>query len=74
MAWGGKDEEEDVGPRWWREPVAWLGCLAAVVMPTAMLTGLFQLGGRSVSPLFTPLLFLGLFTSMVLLVRPWTHR
>ena len=74
MVWGGKDEEEDEGPRPWREPVAWLGCPAAVVMPTVMLTGLFQLGGRPVSPLFAPLLFIGLFTSMVLLVQPWTHR
>jgi nicotinamide riboside transporter PnuC len=74
MLWGGKDEQEDAGARPWREPLAWLGCLAAVVMPTLMLTGLFQVGGRSVSPLFTPLLFIGLFTSMVLLVRPWTFR
>lgn len=74
MAWGGKDDEEHAGSRRWREPLAWLGCLGAVVMPTAILTSLFQLGGRSVSPLFTPLLFIGLFTSMVLLVRPWTYR
>lgn len=74
MAWGGKDDDEDLGPRPWREPLAWLGCLVAVVMPTVMLTGLFQLGGRAVAPFFTPLLFLGLFTSLVLLVRPWTFR
>ena len=74
MVWGGKDEEERDGPRRRREPLAWLGCLAAVIVPTAMLTGLFQLDGREVSPLFVPALLIGLFTIMVLLVRPWTFR
>jgi len=74
MVWGGKDDEEGGGPRPWREPLAWLGCLAAVIMPTVMLAGVFQLGGRAVSPLFTPTLLVGLFTILVLLVRPWTFR
>ncbi len=72
MGWG--DDEEPGGPRPWREPLAWLACLLAAVMPTAVLTTLIQALEASVSPLFVPLLYVGVFTIMVLIARPWTLR
>ncbi|WP_299013837.1 hypothetical protein [uncultured Caulobacter sp.] len=43
-------------------------------MPTAVLTTLIQALEASVSPLFVPLLYVGVFTIMVLIARPWTLR
>ncbi|NQE65341.1 hypothetical protein [Caulobacter sp. RHG1] len=74
MGWHHDEEETKAGSRPWRELVAWLGCLLAVVMPTAALSTLVQAVDRDISPLFGPALFVGLFTVMVLIVRPWTFR
>ena len=73
MAWGGKNDD-DSGPKPWRETMAWLGCLFAAVMPTLVLTTLARTGDHAVSPVFTPALLIGVFTVMVLIVRPWTLR
>jgi hypothetical protein len=72
MGW--RDEEERAGSRPWHEPVAWLGCGLAVIMPTAVVASLVEAGDGGLSPLFIPALFIGLFTLMVLIVRPWTFR
>jgi len=71
---GGYDGEEEPGPRRWREPVAWLGCLLAAVMPTAVLATIAQTWDAAISPLFVPALYIGIFTLMVLIIRPWSLR
>ncbi|WP_297515886.1 hypothetical protein [uncultured Caulobacter sp.] len=68
------DEEDTPAPRRWSEPIGWVGCLLAAVMPTAVLSTVVQAFERSMCPAFTPLLFIGLFTMLVLIVRPWTMR
>lgn len=72
MGW--HDEEDETAPRRWSEPVAWIGCLLAAVMPTAVLASIAQAGDRTIWPVFTPALYVGVFTVMVLIVRPWTIR
>ncbi|MBO9546990.1 hypothetical protein [Caulobacter sp.] len=72
MGW--HDDNEPAGPRPWREPIAWLGCLLTAVMPTLVLTTIVQHLEAALSPMFAPALFVGLFTVMVLIVRPWTMR
>lgn len=42
-------------------------------MPTVVLASLAG-GGRDGWPGFVPALYIGLFTVMVLIVRPWTMR
>lgn len=71
MGWN--DEEEEAAPPRWREPIGWIGCLLAAVMPTVVLASLAG-GGRDGWPGFVPALYIGLFTVMVLVVRPWTMR
>ena len=57
-----------------REWGSWVGCLLAVVMPTAVLASLVQMIEPNTAPWFVPGLYIGLFTLMVLAVRPWTMR
>jgi hypothetical protein len=71
---GSKDDEDAPTPRRWGEPIGWVGCLLAAVMPTAVLGTVVQAFDRSAFPAFTPLLFIGLFTMLVLIVRPWMMR
>jgi len=71
---GSNDDEDAPTPRRWGEPIGWVGCLLAAVMPTAVLSTVVQALERSAFPAFTPLLFIGLFTMLVLIVRPWTMR
>lgn len=71
------DREDGGRPRRagvWREPVAWLACLLAAVMPTAVVSTIVQTLGERPWPVFVPALYIGLFTLMVLVVRPWTLR
>jgi hypothetical protein len=68
------DDEDTPARRRWGEPIGWAGCLLAAVMPTAVLSTVVQALERSMFPAFTPLLFIGLFTMLVLIVRPWTMR
>lgn len=58
----------------WREWRGWAGCLLAAVLPTAVLASLVQRIEGQTNPVFVPALFIGLFTLMVLAVRPWTLR
>lgn len=71
---GSNDDEDTPTPRRLGESIAWVGCLLAAVMPTAVLSTVVQSLERSVLPAFTPLLFIGLFTMLVVIVRPWTMR
>lgn len=67
------DKDDDPPkPRRWVEPIGWIGCLLGAVMPTAVLSSVVQALERSLFPAFIPLLFVGLFTMLVLIVRPWT--
>gem|GEM_PF-2413248 len=68
------DEPEPRAKARWGEPIAWLGCLMAAVLPTAVLTSFVQAVDRAVWPGFTPLIYVGVFTVMVLLIRPWSLR
>jgi len=72
MGW--HDDEEQAAPRRLSEPVAWIGCLLAAAMPTAVLASLAQAWDHAIWPVFTPLLYIGMFTVMVLIVRPWSMR
>lgn len=74
LAIGSNDDEEAPTPRSWGEPIGWVGYLLAAVMPTAVLSTAVQALERSAFPAFTPLLFIGLFTMLFLIVRPWTMR
>lgn len=56
------------------EPLAWIGCLVVAIAPTAMVASCAQSLDRTDWSLFAPLLYLGVFTLMVLAVRPWTFR
>ena len=68
--------EDDKGQRVpvWREGLVWAGCIAAAVMPTAILLAVVQAFEGQSEPWFAPGLFIGVFTLMVLAVRPWTWR
>lgn len=68
------DELEPGGKGRWGEPIAWIGCLMAAVLPTAVLTSLVQAVDRAVWRGFAPLIYVGMFTLMVLLIRPWSLR
>lgn len=72
MGW--HDDEDEAATGWWTEPVAWAICLVVAVMPTAVLGTLAQIWDRAAWPLFAPLLYIGMFTLMVTIVRPWTLR
>lgn len=69
-----QDDEKPAGPSRLTEPLAWIGCLVAAILPTAMLASFVQSLDRAAWPLFTPLACLGVFTIMVLALQPWTHR
>lgn len=56
------------------EAFAWAGCLLAAVMPTAVLASIAQSLDRAKWALFAPLLYILVFTLMVIVIRPWTHR
>jgi len=69
-------EDEDPEPKRmtfgeWR---GWAACLLGAVMPTAAVTCLAQMIEGATAPWFGPGLFIGLFTLMVLTLRPWTLR
>lgn len=78
MAWGDDEDQHARGepgrPGPWSEPLAWLGCLVAAVVPTAMVTALVRVFEPAPWSPFAPLLYVALFTLMVLAVRPWTFR
>lgn len=69
-----RDEEEANSAKPFPEPLAWIGCLLAAIMPTAVLSTIALRIDRSVWPPFGMLLYVGVFTVMVLIVRPWTMR
>lgn len=69
-----QDDDEPAAPSRLTEPVAWIGCLLAAVVPTAMLASIAQSLDRSIWPPFVPLLFILIFTLMVVVIRPWTQR
>lgn len=74
MGWHDDDDEEHASSHRFPEPLAWIGCLLAAVMPTAVLASIAQSLDRAVWPAFIPLLYVGVFTVFVLLVRPWALR
>lgn len=69
----GDEHEPRAGARW-GEPIGWIGCLMAAVLPTAILTRLAQSADGRVWPGFAPVAYVGVFTVMVLLIRPWSLR
>lgn len=68
------DHEDDEPSLVWREWRGWAACLLAAVAPTAVLASIVQKIEGQTAPAFVPALFIGLFTLMVLAVRPWTLR
>jgi hypothetical protein len=71
------ESDKDTGPpkpTRWGESIGWVGCLLGAVMPTAVLSSVVRALEPSLFPAFIPLLFIGLFTMMVLIVRPWALR
>lgn len=76
MAWGGKDENGDPGKPGLRlaEWQMWAACLMAAAMPTVVVTSIIQVVEGKTAPAFVPALYIGLFTIMVLIVRPWSDR
>jgi hypothetical protein len=69
-----RDEDEETPPACLPEPVVWFGCLIGAVMPTVVIASIAQAVDRTAWPAFVPLLYIGVFTVAVLLVRPWTFR
>lgn len=71
MGWHDEDESRaSAGLGAW----AWAACLVAPAMPAMVLVGLAQWLDGQIWPLFPLVLYIGLFTVMVLLIRPWTVR
>ena len=70
---GSGDDGEPRGRRG-GEIVGWLVCLAGAVLPTALLAQIAERFDKHLFAGFTPALYLGLFTVLVLVVRPWTLR
>lgn len=68
------DEDPERKPIEFREWEGWAACLLGAVMPTAVLTSLIHMIEGQTAPWFAPGLFIGLFTLMVLVMRPWTLR
>jgi hypothetical protein len=68
------EHDKDMKRPVWREWQGWLGCVLASVMPTAVLASIVQMIEGQTAPIFVPALFIGLFTLMVLTIRPWTMR
>lgn len=69
------DEDDDKAERRaWSEWEGWAACVLAAVMPTAILASLVQRIEGKTEPWFVPGLFIGLFSLMVLALRPWSLR
>lgn len=69
------DEDNDKAERRaWGEWEGWVACVLAAVIPTAILASLVQRIEGKTEPWFVPGLFIGLFSLMVLALRPWSLR
>ena len=68
------DENDNAERRAWGEWEGWAACVLAAVMPTAILASLVQRIEGKAEPWFVPGLFIGLFSLMVLALRPWSLR
>lgn len=68
------DDEENWLPRSLVEPLMWLVCLIAAALPTLLLAGLWSMTGwHGPKGLFLGA-YIAVFTGLVALTKPWTHR
>ena len=74
MGWREEDEEAGRWPAWGGEAAMWLGCLLAAVMPTALGLMAWRVFVGAVTPLAAWTTYVGVFTLMVLAIKPWTIR
>lgn len=66
-------EEAFLAPPWPNRPMAWLGCIAAPALPTALLISLLRFvvdapPGRVIAGFY-----LGVFAMTVMIMRPWAR-
>lgn len=61
-------------PRWSGEAVMWLACLSVALMPTGLVLTAWRSWIGPVSPAAGLTTYIGVFTLIVALMKPWTVR